>query len=67
VGLAFITTGMLGMALGLIEHNKLLKQIKSERYVYYESHSVEIVAITLLIIGLVSFIGLIVKYVTFGW
>jgi putative membrane protein len=65
VGLAFIGTGMLGMVLGLREHRQLLKQIESDRYTYKTSHSAEIVAVALLIIGLVSFVGVIVKSLDF--
>jgi putative membrane protein len=65
VGLGFIGTGVLGMALGLREHRRLLKQIESDRYTYETSHSVEIVAVALLIIGLVSFIGVIIRSLNF--
>ena len=65
VGLAFIGTGMLGMALGLKEHRRLLQQIKSDRYTYEESHSAEIIGVALLVIGFISFIGVIVKSIGF--
>jgi putative membrane protein len=65
VGLAFIGTGMVGMALGLKEHHRLLKQIESDRYTYQTSHSAEIVGVALLVIGLISFIGVIVKSLSF--
>ena len=65
VGLAFIATGTLGMALGLKEHRRLLKQIQRDRYTYEESHSAEIIGIALLVIGLISFIGVIVKSIGF--
>jgi putative membrane protein len=65
VGLSFIGTGMLGMALGLREHRQLLKQINSDRYTYETSHSAEIVAVALLIIGVVSFIGVIIRSLNF--
>ena len=65
VGLSFIGTGMLGMALGLREHRQLLKQIESDRYTYKVSHSAEIIGVALLVIGLVSFIGVIVKSLNF--
>ncbi|MEA5532585.1 YidH family protein [Crocosphaera sp. XPORK-15E] len=65
VGLSFIGTGMLGMVLGLREHRKLLKQIESDRYTYETSYSAEIVGVALLVIGLVSFIGVIVKSLNF--
>ena len=65
VGLAFIGTGMVGMALGLREHRQLLQQIARDRYTYQPSHSAEIVGVALLVIGLVSFIGVIVKSLAF--
>jgi putative membrane protein len=65
VGLAFIGTGMLGMALGLREHRRLLQQIQSDCYTYETSHSAEIVGVALLVIGLVSFICVIIRSVSF--
>lgn len=65
VGLSFIGTGMLGMVLGLREHRQLLKQIQSDRYTYETSHSAEIVGVALLVIGLVSFIGVVIKSLNF--
>lgn len=61
VGLCFIGTGMFGMALGLKEHHQILKQIESDRYTYENSQSAEIVAVASLIIGLLSFIGVLIK------
>jgi putative membrane protein len=65
VGLAFIGTGMLGMALGLKEHRRLLQQIQRDRYTYEESHSAEIIGVALLVIGFISFIGVIIKSLNF--
>jgi putative membrane protein len=65
VGLSFIVTGMLGMVLGLREHRKLLKQIQNNRYTYETSHSAEIIGVALLVIGLVSFIGVIIRATNF--
>jgi putative membrane protein len=65
VGLAFIGTGMMGMALGLREHRQVLKQIQSDRYTYETSHSAEIVGIALLVIGLISFIGVVIRSLNF--
>jgi putative membrane protein len=65
VGLAFIATGMFGMALGLKEHRRLLKQIQSDRYTYEASHSAEVVGVALLVIGFISFIGVIIKSLNF--
>ncbi|WP_414566676.1 MULTISPECIES: hypothetical protein [unclassified Anabaena] len=42
-----------------------LKQIQSDRYSYENSHSAEIIGVALLIIGLVSFIGLVIKSLNF--
>ncbi|AFY33724.1 YidH family protein [Calothrix sp. PCC 7507] len=61
VGLSFIGTGMLAMVLGLREHHRLLKQIQNNRYTYETSHSAEIIGVALLIIGLVSFIGVLIR------
>lgn len=65
VGLSFIVTGMLGMVLGLREHRQLLKQIQNNRYTYETSHSAEIIGVALLLIGLVSFIGVIIRAMNF--
>nr|MDZ8058510.1 DUF202 domain-containing protein [Nostoc sp. EkiNYC01] len=61
VGLSFIGTGILGMVLGLREHYRLLKQIQNNRYTYETSHSAEMIGVALLIIGLVSFIGVLIR------
>lgn len=65
VGLFFIVTGMLGMVLGLREHRRLLKQIQNNRYTYETSHSAEIIGVALLVIGFVSFIGVIIRAMNF--
>jgi putative membrane protein len=61
VGLSFIGTGMLAMVLGLREHHRLLKQIQNNRYTYETSHSAEIIGVALLVIGLVSFISVVIR------
>ncbi len=65
IGLSFIGTGMVGMALGLREHRRLLQQIQSDHYTYETSYSAEIIGVALLVIGFVSFIGVIVKSLIF--
>ncbi|MDM3853428.1 MAG: DUF202 domain-containing protein [Aphanizomenon gracile PMC649.10] len=65
VGLSFIVTGMLGMVLGLREHRQLLKQIQNNRYTYETSHSAEIIGVALLVIGFMSFIGVIIRAMNF--
>ena len=61
VGLAFISVGMFGMAAALKGHRRILKQLQSDRYTYESSNTAEIVGIALLLIGLISFIGVLLK------
>lgn len=52
---------MLAMALGLKEHHRLLQKIQSDRYTYESSHNAEIIGVALLLIGLISFIGVVIR------
>lgn len=61
VGLAFISTGIFGMVAALKEHRQTLRQIQRDDYTYESSKTTEIVSIALILIGLVSFIGVLVK------
>jgi putative membrane protein len=61
VGLAFISLGMFGLAAALKGHRRMLKRIQSDHYTYESSNTTEIVSIALLLIGLVSFIGVLIK------
>lgn len=61
VGLAFISIGMFGMAAALKGHRQLLKRIRSDRYTYESSNTAEIVGLALLLVGIVSFIGVLIK------
>jgi putative membrane protein len=61
VGLSFISVGMFGMAAALKEHRQTLKQIQSDDYSYESSKTTEIVSIALILIGLVSFIGVLLR------
>lgn len=61
VGLAFISVGMFGMAAALREHRRLMTRIQSDRYTYERSNTAEIVGLALILIGLVSFIGVLIK------
>jgi putative membrane protein len=65
VGLAFISVGVFGMAVALKEHRQILKQIQSDRYTYESSNHAEIVGIALLLIGVVSFLGILIKAINF--
>ena len=61
VGLAFISVGMFGMAAALKDHRMILKRIQSDRYTYETSRTAEIVSMLLLLIGAISFIGVLIR------
>ena len=61
VGLSFISVGMFAMAAALVEHRRTLKQVQSDRYTYESSNTAGIVSVALLVIGGVSFIGVLLK------
>lgn len=65
VGLSFISLGIFAMATALREHRRMLTQIKSDRYIYESSNSAEIVGLALLLIGFVSFVGVVIKAINF--
>jgi putative membrane protein len=61
VGLSFIAVGIFAMSTALREHRRTIKLIQSDRYTYESSSSAQIVGLTLLLIGLVSFLGVVLK------
>lgn len=61
VGLAFISVGIFAMATALKEHHRILKQLQRDCYTYKSSNSAEIVGFSLILIGLVSFIGVVIR------
>ncbi len=61
VGLSFISIGIFGMAAALRGHRRLMRRIQSDRYTYESSNTAEIVGVALILIGLVSFIGVLIK------
>lgn len=61
VGLSFIGVGMFAMVAALTEHRQMLKQIQSDRYIYESSKMAEIVGVALLLIGVISFVGVLIK------
>jgi len=65
VGLSFITTGMLAMILGIRDYYQQVKQIQSDHYTCERTYSGVIVGVILVIIGLVSFAGVIIKSLIF--
>jgi putative membrane protein len=61
VGLAFISVGVFAMAISLIEHRRLLQRIRKNDLTYESSASTEIVGIALLLIGVISFLGVLLR------
>jgi putative membrane protein len=61
VGLAFISIGMFAITAALQEHRRALRHIHSDRFIYESSQTAELVGIALLLVGLVSFIGVLIK------
>jgi len=63
VGLAFIAVGVFGLATALNAHHRALQAIALDHYTYDRkaSNATRMAAISLLSIGLVSFIGIIIK------
>jgi putative membrane protein len=61
IGLAFISVGMFAMAASLIEHRRFLKQIQRDQLTYESSNIAEMVGIALLLIGVISFLGVLLR------
>jgi putative membrane protein len=63
VGLSFIAVGIFGMSPALREHHRTIKLIQSDRYTYDQSkmNTAENVAKALIMIGLISFLGVLLK------
>lgn len=61
VGLAFIAVGMFAMATSLMEHRRLVQRIQRDNYTYESSNTTELVSIALFLIGVISFIGVLLR------
>ncbi|MBX9689940.1 MAG: DUF202 domain-containing protein [Candidatus Obscuribacterales bacterium] len=61
VGLSFITIGVFGAAAALKEHRLTLSQIKSGNYSYEDSHVTEYTGIALILVGLLTFVGVLLR------
>ncbi|GAB4365918.1 MAG: hypothetical protein Kow00121_02820 [Elainellaceae cyanobacterium] len=61
VGLSFISTGMFAMSAALKEHRRMLQRIQSNHFIYESSKIAEIVGVALLVVGVISFIGVLIK------
>ncbi len=63
IGLSFISIGVFAMYTALKDHRRILRQIQSDRYTYESSLMAERVGIALLLVGLASFIAILIKAV----
>lgn len=61
IGLLFITIGIFAMAAALRDHRQIVARIQSDRYVYSSSKTAERVGFALLGVGLLSFLGILLK------
>lgn len=61
VGLSFISIGTFAMVAALKEHRRMVKRIERDHYIYENSNTAETVGLMLILIGLVSFIGVLLK------
>jgi putative membrane protein len=64
VGLSFIGVGIFAITAALKEHHRMQKRIQSNRFMYESSKTAEVVGIALLLVGLVSFVGILIKALT---
>jgi putative membrane protein len=65
IGLSFIGIGMYAMSVALMEHRRILKNIKNNCYVYESSKTAQQVGLALILVGLVSFLGVLIKGIAF--
>ncbi len=61
VGLSFISIGTFAMITALKEHRRMVKRIERDHYIYEKSNTAETVGLMLILVGVVSFIGVLVK------
>jgi putative membrane protein len=61
IGLSFITIGTLAMLFALKDHRRILKQIARGHYTYESSDTAEVVGVALMLVGVFSFVGVLIK------
>ncbi|HIK46312.1 MAG TPA: DUF202 domain-containing protein [Leptolyngbyaceae cyanobacterium M65_K2018_010] len=61
VGLAFIAIGIFAMAAALRDHRQIVRRIQANRYTYINSATAERVGLALLLVGLMSFLGVLIR------
>jgi putative membrane protein len=64
VGLSFIAVGIFAITAALKEHRRMLKRLQSDRYTYESSNTAELVSIALLLVGLFSFLGVLLRAIS---
>lgn len=52
------------MAASLTEHRRLMQLIQRDNYTYESSKTTELVSIALLLIGVISFVGVLLKSIS---
>ena len=63
IGLSFVAVGVFGLVTALRSHRRMLKLILRGKYTYQDqdSNATEVAAFALLLIGIISFIGILIK------
>ena len=61
IGMAFISIGVFATYSAIRDHRRILRQIQSDRYTYESSANAERIAIALLLVGLFSFLAVLIK------
>jgi putative membrane protein len=61
VGLSFITIGTFAMLSALKEHRRMLRRLERNHYTYEGSKTAEVVGIALILVGVFSFVGVLIK------
>ncbi len=61
VGLSFISIGTFAMFAALKEHRRTVRRIERDQYTYENSNIAEAVGVALMLVGLASFLGVLIK------
>lgn len=61
VGLSFISIGIFAMVAALKEHRRMVNRIERDHYTYEKSNTAETVGIALILVGLASFLGVLIR------
>jgi putative membrane protein len=61
VGLSFIGIGTFAMVAALKDHRRIVRRIERAHYTYESSSTAEFVGVALTLVGLVSFIGVLIR------